>query len=157
ERQLRAEDAMVYRRSLKNGWALVAAPVFAAPFLAALALLAGCGTGAASSGSFDRAYTVSGPIRLDLANASGEIRITGTSDNKVHVHGEIRARGFFFSNPEKQAQALSTNPPVEQRPDVIRIGRNVNELRGVRIDYTIEAPQNSEISTKVASGSQTIS
>src|SRR5229473_2406770 len=120
-------------------------------------LIAGCGTGAASNGSFDRTYTVSGPIRLDLSNASGQIHITGTSGNTVHIHGEVHARGFLFNNPEKQARELSANPPIEQRPDIIRVGKNLSDLNGVSVDYTIELPRNAEVSTKVASGSQTIS
>ena len=58
---------------------------------------------------------------------------------------------------EKQARELSANPPIEQRPDIIRVGKNLSDLNGVSIDYTIELPRNAEVSTKVASGSQTIS
>jgi len=125
--------------------------------LASAAILAGCGTGIAAQGSFDRTYTVTGPIRLDLANASGSVRITGSTDNKVHVHGEIRARSFFFNDPRKQARELSANPPIEQKPDVIRIGKELSKFRGAAIDYTIEVPRNTEVTTTVASGAQTIS
>jgi DUF4097 and DUF4098 domain-containing protein YvlB len=128
----------------------------AAPFLAAAVLLAGCGTGAASRGSFDRSYEVTGPIRLDLTNASGSVRISGSSNNKVHIRGEIRAHGFLFSDPDKQARQLSANPPIEQKPDIIRVGKELTRLNGVSIDYTIELPRNAEVSTSVASGSQTI-
>src|SRR5260370_41878315 len=61
-------------------------------------LIAGCGTGAASNGSFDRTYTVSGPIRLDLSNASGQLHIPVTSGNTVHIRGEWPARGFLLTN-----------------------------------------------------------
>jgi len=90
--------------------------------------VAGCGTGVAAQGSFERTYTVNGPIRLDLANASGSVRITGSTDNKVRVHGEIRARSFFFNDPDKSARELSANPPIEQRPDVIRIGKELSQF-----------------------------
>jgi len=119
--------------------------------------VAGCGTGVAAQGSFERTYTVNGPIRLDLANASGSVRITGSTDNKVRVHGEIRARSFFFNDPDKSARELSANPPIEQRPDVIRIGKELSKFRGAAIDYTIEVPRNTEVTTTVASGAQTIS
>jgi len=129
-------------------------PVFAT---ALSLLIAGCGTGTASNGSFDRSYTVSGPIRLDLSNASGQIHITGIAGNAVHIHGEVHARGFLFNNPAKQARELSANPPIEQRPDIFRVGKNLSDLNGISVDYTIELPRNAEVSTKVASGSQTIS
>src|ERR1700745_1836656 len=142
---------MIRRRRLK-----IVTPVFAATFATVL-LIAGCGAGAASNGSFDRTYTVRGPIRLDLSNASGTIQITGTSGNTVHIHGDVHARGFLFNNPEKQARELSANPPIEQKPDIIRVGKNLTDLNGVSIDYTIELPRNAEVSKKVASGSETIS
>jgi DUF4097 and DUF4098 domain-containing protein YvlB len=128
----------------------------AVPALVAATLLAGCGTGPASMGSFDRSYTVSGPLRLELANASGSVQIIGTTDSRVHIHGEVRARGFLFNNPEKQARELSSNPPIEQKPDIIRVGKELTRLNGVGIDYTIELPRNAEVSTSVASGAQTV-
>jgi DUF4097 and DUF4098 domain-containing protein YvlB len=128
-----------------------------APVLAAAVLLAGCGTGAASMGSFDRTYEVNGPIRLELTNASGSVHISGSSSNKVHIHGDIRAHGFILNNPDKQAKELSANPPIEQKPDIIRVGKELGRMNGVSIEYTIELPRNAEVSTTLASGSQTIS
>jgi len=126
------------------------------PMLAA-ALAAGCGTGMTAQGSFERSYDVKGPMRLELANASGSVRITGSTDQKVHVRGEIRAHSFFFNDPDKQARELSANPPIEQKSDVIRIGKEFKKFSGASIDYTIEVPHDTEVSTTVASGSQTIS
>lgn len=123
----------------------------------AAALAAGCGAGMTARGSFERSYDVTGPLRLDLANASGSVRITGSTDKKVHIRGEIRAHSFFFNDPDKQARELSANPPIEQKPDIIRIGKELNKFNGASIDYTIEVPRDTEVSTTVASGSQTIS
>src|SRR6266404_1467184 len=123
----------------------------------AAAFLAGCDAGATSNGSFDRTYPVSGPIRLDLSNSSGSIRITGSSDGNVHIHGDIRAHGFLFNEAEKRARELSANPPIEQKPDIIRVGKELSHFNGVSIDYTIELPRNAEVTTTVASGGQTLS
>jgi len=119
--------------------------------------LAGCVTGATSNGSFDRTYTISGPIRLDVSNASGSVTVTGSTGNTVHIHGEIRAHGFLFNDPDKQARELSANPPIEQKPDLIRIGRDFRNFNGVSIDYQIEVPRNTEVVSNVASGAQSIS
>jgi len=78
----------------------------AALAVSASALLAGCGTGMVSKGSFDRTYTVSGPLRLELANASGAVRITGTSENTVRIHGEVSARSFLLNDTHNQAPVL---------------------------------------------------
>lgn len=139
---------MARRRNLRFAVAALALPM----------LLAGCGCGGAvSSGSFDRTYEVSGPIRLDLNSPSGSVHISASADNKVHIHGEIRAHGFLFSDSSKQAKELSANPPVEQKPDIIRVGKESGRLNGIAIEYTIALPRNAEVATTVASGSQTIS
>jgi len=126
--------------------------------IATLAVVAsGCQMGPAASGTFDRSFTVSAPIRLELSNASGNVTITGSSDSKVHVHGDVRSSGMGFDNPQKRLDAIVGNPPVEQKGDTIRVGKDLSRIHNVSIAYTIEVPHDTEISTQVASGSQEIS
>src|SRR5271155_4486866 len=47
---------------------------------------AGCAVGPSVSGSFDRTFSVTAPIRLELVNAAGDVSIIGSTDGKVHVH-----------------------------------------------------------------------
>jgi Putative adhesin len=125
--------------------------------LASLALAsAGCAMGPAASGSFDRTLTVTAPIRLELANASGNVSITGSADNKVHVHAEVRSSGVGFDSPQKRLDEIVSNPPIEQKGDTVRIGKDISRIRNVSISYVIEVPHDTEVSTQVASGSQTI-
>src|SRR5438105_12573245 len=126
------------------------------PAIFALASLGGCNTGAAASGNFDRSFNVTGPIRLELSNASGDVNITGSSDGKVHVHGEVRASGFGFDNPQKRLDDTIANPPVEQRGDTIRIGKEISRMRNISIAYTIQVPRGTEVSSTLASGAQAI-
>src|SRR5215472_7366038 len=90
------------------------------PAICALVALGGCYAGAAANGTFDRSFNVSGPIRLELTNASGDVNISRSSDGKVHVRGEVRASGFGFENPQKRIDETVSNPPLEQRGDTIR-------------------------------------
>ena len=122
---------------------------------AALAF-AGCAMGPAASGSFDRTLTVSGPIRLELNNTSGNVAISGSSDKKVHIHADARASGFGFESPDKRMQQLLANPPIEQHGDVIRIGEEMRHIRNVSISYVIEVPHETEIVSSVLSGVQAI-
>ena len=125
-------------------------------FFSAILVLAGCQSGPSVSGAFDRNYNVTGPIRLELNNASGDVDITGSADGKVHVRGEVRASGFGFDNPQKRLDDTLANPPVEQKGDTIRIGKDMSRMRHISIAYTIQVPHDTEVSTNVASGAQTI-
>ena len=122
----------------------------------AAVVLAGCNSGASVSGTFDRHYNVSGPIRLELTNASGDVDITGSADGKVHVRGEVRASGFGFENPQTRLDDTLANPPIEQRGDTIRIGKEISRMRNISIAYTIQVPRDTEVSSTLASGAQTI-
>src|SRR6266481_1625764 len=119
-------------------------------------VLAGCYNGPAASGTFDRSYSVTGPIRVELANASGDVDITGSADGKVHVHGEVRASGFGSDTPQKRLDETVSNPPIEQRGDTFRIGKEFSHMRNVSIAYTIQVPRDTEVIATVASGAQTI-
>src|SRR6202048_3424193 len=88
---------------------------------------AGCAMGPSASGSFDRTLSVSGPIRLELNNTSGDVSITGSADGKVHAHG-----------------------------DTIRVGEEMRRLRNVSVSYVIEVPRDAEVASRVLSGAQTI-
>jgi DUF4097 and DUF4098 domain-containing protein YvlB len=119
-------------------------------------IVSGCKMGPAASGAFDRSFTVTAPIRLELSNASGDVTIAGSSDSKVHIHGNARASGIGFDSPQKRIDAIVGNPPIEQKGDTIRVGKDLGKIHNVSIAYTIEVPQDAEISTQVVSGSQTI-
>src|SRR6266481_4189936 len=124
--------------------------------LSAIFVLAGCNTGPSVSGAFDRKYDVTGPLRLELANASGDVDITGSADGKVHVHGDVRASGFGSESSQKRLDEMLSNPPIEQRGDTIRIGKEMSRMHHVSIAYTIQVPHDTEVSATVASGAQTI-
>jgi hypothetical protein len=124
--------------------------------LAALVFLVGCNGGPAVSGSFERTYNVTGPVRLELANAAGEVNISGSSDGKVHVRADVRASGFGFDNPQKRLDDTISNPPIEQKGETIRIGKDTAHMRNITIAYTILAPHDTEVDVSVASGTQMI-
>jgi DUF4097 and DUF4098 domain-containing protein YvlB len=130
-----------------------------AVFVALLAFaiaLSGCGAGSPANGSFSRTLNVTGPIRLEVANAAGDVVISGSADGQVHVKADVRASGFTFVNPQKRIDELVANPPIEQKGDTVRIGKDLNRFRNLTISYNIEVPRDTEVSTTVVSGSQTI-
>lgn len=134
------------RRSFAISAALVSAALIAAA----------CAIGPAATGSFDRTLSVSGPIRIELNGTAGDVSISGGSNGKVHIHAEARASGFGVDSPQKRVDEIVNNPPIEQHADVIRIGQELRKFRGVSISYVIEVPRDTEISSDVLSGSQSI-
>jgi len=110
----------------------------------------------ATDNTFDRAFTVSGPVRVELSNSSGNVMIRGTSDGKVHVHGKVTKGWTFWGNAERNVEEAVSNPPVEQRGDTILIGKETSWLKNVSIEYQIEVPRDTEIDAGVASGGVTI-
>jgi DUF4097 and DUF4098 domain-containing protein YvlB len=110
----------------------------------------------ATDNTFDRTFTVSGPVRLDLSNGSGNVDIRGTADGKVHVHGRVTKGWTLWGSSEKNIQDAVSNPPLEQRGDTILIGKETSWLKNVAIDYQIEVPRATEIDASVASGGVTI-
>jgi DUF4097 and DUF4098 domain-containing protein YvlB len=136
-----------------TGHRRLAAPI---ALLAVSVALGACGVGSSTNGSFTRTLSVTGPIRLELVNAAGDVVINGSADGKVHVQADVRASGISFTNPQQRINELVSNPPVEQKGDTIRIGKDLTRLHNITVSYTIEVPQETEVSTTVASGSQTI-
>ncbi len=110
----------------------------------------------AADNTFDRTFTVSGPVRIDLSNGSGNVEIRGTADGKVHVHGRVTKGWTLWGSSEKNVQEAVSNPPLEQRGDTILIGKETSWLKNVSIDYQIEVPRDTEIDAGVASGGVTI-
>jgi hypothetical protein len=129
--------------------AFIALPLF-------VVALAGCQMGPSVSGNFDRSLDVSGPIRLELANVSGDVSIIGSTDGKVHVHGDVHVSGFGFGNPEKRLADILANPPVELKGDTLRVGTDFSRSHNVSISYDVQVPQQTEVSASSVSGSESI-
>jgi Putative adhesin len=112
---------------------------------------------AAESATFDRSFTVSAPVRIELSNGSGSVEIRGSSDGTVHVHGKVTPGGWtIFGGSGKNVEEVAANPPLEQSGSTIRIGKNASWLKNVTIDYQLEVPHDTEIDAGVASGGITI-
>jgi DUF4097 and DUF4098 domain-containing protein YvlB len=124
--------------------------------LATLFLTAGCNVGPGANGTFERSYPISGPLRIELNSASGDVQITGGSDNTVHVHADVTAHGMGFDDPKKLLAEAINNPPIELRGDTLRIGKDISRLRNISITYRITVPHETEVNSNVASGAQTI-
>jgi predicted membrane protein len=112
--------------------------------------------GFAADNTFDKTYNVSGHVRLELNNGSGNVDIRGSADGKVHVFGKATAGWSVFGNSDKSVQDVVANPPIDQRDNTIHIGRNNSMFKNISIEYKIEVPHDTDIDAEVASGGITI-
>src|ERR1700747_1883563 len=112
---------------------------------------------AAETATFDRSFTVTAPVRIELSNGSGNVEIRGSADGSVHVHGKCSPGGWsLLGGGAKNVEEVAANPPLEQSGSTIRIGKNSSWLKNVSIDYRVEVPHDTEIDSGVASGGITI-
>jgi DUF4097 and DUF4098 domain-containing protein YvlB len=93
---------------------------------------------------------------LELANGSGDVQITGSVDGKVHVHGDARSSGFGFDAPQNRLNQVVSNPPIELAGNTVRVGKSFSHTSNVNVSYVIEVPHDTEVSSTVGSGEQTI-
>jgi DUF4097 and DUF4098 domain-containing protein YvlB len=127
-------------------------------FLAAAIVFAPYPATAAGDNTFDRTFNITGPsARIELDNPSGNVDIHSGKDGVVHIHAKVTPGGWsLFGNGEKSAQEILSNPPLEQKGDTIRIGKNSMYLKNVSIDYTIEVPKDTQLDAGLASGGITV-
>ena len=109
----------------------------------------------AIKGSFERTLQVSGPVDLEVTTGSGDITIRPGQAGAVRISGKIQAHdNWDDSNAEKKVRYLEQNPPIQQDGNHIRIGhleeRELN--RNVSIDYEIEVPAETQVTSATGSG-----
>ena len=120
---------------------------------AALAGMAyGCSYTPARFGSFERTLRVSGPVRLDVENGSGSVQIRAGEAGQVRIRGEVRARASFWQGSRQRMAEITTNPPIEQQGNLIRLGHDKERLRAVTVNYDIVVPAETELESEVGSG-----
>ncbi len=125
---------------------LATAPLFAVAFLA------GCGPEASAVGTVDRTFTVSGPVRLELENGSGDSRVTVGAPGEVRVHAEFRVHAWPWDDPDRTLKNLVANPPFSQEDSLIRIGHSGWDMNMVSADYSVTVPPDTQMKGMAGSG-----
>jgi DUF4097 and DUF4098 domain-containing protein YvlB len=125
---------------------------------AALALvgLGSCMVGAGVPGTFDRSYSVNGPVRLELTNGSGSSVVSAGTANEVHVHAEFRVHRWSDGSAERRKNELISNPPISQQGNVITVGGFGSSSSNWTVNYTITVPANTQIHSMSGSGSLSV-
>ncbi len=121
-------------------------------FLSSCALMA---RPSSIKGSFERSLKVSGPVDIDLLTGSGDVTIRPGEAGAVRIRGKIQAHdNWGDSDAEKKVRYLEQNPPIEQDGNHLRIGHLEDRAltRNVSIDYELEVPVETQVSSTTGSG-----
>jgi|SRR5579863_549943 len=124
---------------------------FAVSALAVVAL-AGCRMRGSANGSFSRTFTVSGPVRLDLTNGSGDNQVSAGPAGEVQIHAELHIKSWSTESGKRRAKEIEQNPPISQEGNLIRVGGFGKHTGDVSINYTIVVPPDTEIRGVTGSG-----
>jgi Putative adhesin len=126
--------------------------ILAAGMLFSAAILAGCVAELGAEGTFSRTFQVDGPVQLEIASGSGDVRISQGPAGRVYVHGTIHAHGWSSESSQERLKEIEDNPPLSQENNLIRAGGVGRRANDVSIDYTIEVPPNTELHCVSGSG-----
>lgn len=118
---------------------------------------AGDGAGSGPGVTADRKFTVSGPVRIELANGSGTSTVTAGPAGEVQVHAEFRAKSWLFHDGRRRPEELAANPPISQEGNYIRIGGSGEYWGSVTVNYTITVPADTQIHAMSGSGTIQVS
>ena len=120
--------------------------------LLAAMIAVGCRSQPTAEGSFDKTFEVTGPVRIELTNGSGDSRVTAGPAGEVRIHGEIQVRAWSDKSGQRRVDELQANPPVSQDGSLVRIGGAGSATKDASIDYTITVPADAEIRAVTGSG-----
>lgn len=110
-----------------------------------------------AQGQFDRNFTVSGPVQLNVENGSGSVHVHPGNSGSVSIHAEIRSNHWLGGGTQDDVKEIEQNPPVKQEGNTIRIYKVEEGLsRHISINYEIDVPQDASVDSTTGSGSQSV-
>ncbi|MGB8542161.1 MAG: DUF4097 family beta strand repeat-containing protein [Candidatus Acidiferrales bacterium] len=117
-----------------------------------MSVVAGCASNSGVEGSFDRQFTVNGPVSLELTSDKGDAHITNGPPGEVRIHGDISVKAWSSESGRRRLQQIEANPPLSQEGSLIRIGGGKQGGGDVDVDYTIVVPQDTQLRSVAGSG-----
>jgi Putative adhesin len=108
-------------------------------------------------GRFERSFSVSGPVELQIKNGSGDIVVRTGGSGTVEVRAKISVSNRWFGSDraDTRVHAIEANPPVEQSGNTIRI-RELEGINNISIDYEITVPADTQMRSETGSGDVTV-
>ncbi len=123
--------------------------------LTALFLFSTLALASTPQGSFDKTFSVSGPVDLEVQTHSGDVIVRTGPAGSVSIHGRIYVGDhWLFGNRHADVSDIEQHPPLRQDGNSIHI--DYVTTRDISVDYEITVPANATIRSHSGSGNQTI-
>jgi len=119
-------------------------------------LAAGCSIGPGETGSFDKTFTVTGPVQLEVNNGSGRVEVRSGQPGQVRIHADLTVWLTFLDDKDSHLGEIREHPPVDQQGNLIRIESRGDVFNHVRVDYTIYVPAETEVRANLGSGNMEV-
>jgi hypothetical protein len=127
------------------------------PVLCAVALIFASVASFASQpqGTFEKTFSVNGPVDLEVLTHSGDITVRAGSSGSVFIRGKIFVSDrWLMGRRQGDVDAIQQHPPLRQDGNSIHIDY-VSE-RDVSVDYEITVPADTTLRTRSGSGDQIV-
>jgi len=106
-------------------------------------------------GQFEKTFTVTGPVDLEVLTRSGVVTIRAGGSGSVFIRGKIYVGDHWFGGGrDAEVHTIEQNPPIRQEGNSIHVDK-IDE-RNISISYEISVPMDTTIRSQSGSGDQTI-
>ncbi len=106
-------------------------------------------------GTFEKTFSVSGPVDLEVQTRSGDIIVRSGAAGSVSIRGKIFVGDhWLFGNRHADVSDIEQHPPLRQEGNSIRV--DYVNARDISVDYEITVPADTTIRTRSGSGDQII-
>jgi hypothetical protein len=120
-----------------------------------LCLFSGASFASTPQGTFDKTFSVSGPVDLEVETRSGDITVRSGPAGSVSIQGKIFvADHWLLGNRHSDVSDIEQHPPLRQEGNRIRI--DYVNAHDISVDYEITVPADTTIRTHSGSGDQTM-
>jgi DUF4097 and DUF4098 domain-containing protein YvlB len=106
-------------------------------------------------GTFEKTFTVNGPVDLEVLTRSGDITVRAGSSGSVFIRGKIYVGNHWLSaNRDADVHEIEQHPPIRQEGNSIHI--DYVNMHNISVDYEISVPANTAVRTRSGSGDQIV-
>jgi Toastrack DUF4097 len=118
-------------------------------------LFASAASASSPQGTFEKTFSVSGPVDLEVLTRSGDITIRNGSSGSVFIRGKIYVGDhWLFGRRQGDVNEIQQHPPLRQEGNSIHV--DYVNMHDISVDYEIAVPPDTTVRTRSGSGDQTI-